>query len=103
MFPAERNNSRQSVMAHIEDSRQPAWEMAPIRTQRHLPRRLGGISWREATFVAALAASASVIVLALQRRGPMPRQARTLPSFAPADRTLAAASPAVLGATPERR
>ena len=90
-------------MTQIEDSRPAPWETAPIGADRHAPRLLGRLTWRQATLAGALAAAAGGVALALRRHGPMPRQPRALPSFAPADRTLAAASPAVLGTTPQRR
>jgi len=90
-------------MTQIEDSRPAPWQTAPIRSDRHPPRFLARLTWRETAFAGALAAAAGGLALAFSRRGPVARQPRALPSFAPADRTLAAASPAVLGATPQRR
>ena len=90
-------------MAHIEESRQAPWETAIVRPVLDPPRLLRGLTWRETAFMGALAAVAGGLAIALRRRGPVARQPRALPRFAPADRTLAAASPAVLGATPQRR
>jgi hypothetical protein len=100
--PADPRSVEQSVMTQIEDSRQAPWQTAPIRGDRHPPRLLRSLTWRETAFAGALAAVAGGLAIAF-RRGPVARQPRALPSFAPADRTLAAASPAVLGATPQRR
>jgi len=90
-------------MAHIEESRQAPWETAIVRPVLDPPRWLRRLTWRETAFMGALAAVAGGLAIALRRRGPVARQPRALPRFAPADRTLAAASPAVLGATPQRR
>jgi (S)-mandelate dehydrogenase len=90
-------------MARIEESRQAPWETAIVRPERNSPRLLRRLTWRETAFMGALAAVAGGLAIALRRRGPVARQPRALPSFAPADRTLAAASSAVLGATPQRR
>ena len=94
---------RHPVMAHIEGSRQAPWETAIVRPARDPPRWLRGLTWRETAFMGALAALAGGLAIAFGRRGPVARQPRALPGFAPADRTLAAASPAVLGMTPQRR
>jgi (S)-mandelate dehydrogenase len=58
-------------------------------------------AWRSAANVAALAMSAAA--LALAARGSSGGSRRAPPSFAPADRTLAWASPAVLANNPQRR
>src|SRR5437588_12219164 len=98
-----RPGCKASRMAHLEDSRQAPWETAIVRPERNSPRLLRRLTWRETAFMGALAAVAGGLAIALRRRGPVARQPRALPSFAPADRTLAAASPAVLRATPQRR
>src|SRR5437763_7395848 len=90
-------------MAHIEESRQAPWETAIVRPVLDPPLLLRGLTWRETAFMGALAAVAGGLAIAFGRRGPVARQPRALPSFAPADKTLAAASPAVLGMTPQRR
>ena len=88
-------------MTHIEDARQAPWKTAAVRGPTP-PRLLGGLTWRGAALAGAFAV-ASGLAIAARRRGSLLRQGRALPRFAPADKTLAAASPAMLAGTPERR
>src|SRR5207248_10469710 len=95
------DHSRRSAMAHIDDAQQAPWKAAAVRGPTP-PRLLGGLTWRGAALARAFAV-ASGLAIAVRRRGSVLRQGRALPRFAPADRILAAASPAVLAGTPERR
>ena len=60
-----------------------------------------GPAWRTGAALAALGVAGTA--LALARRSEVGRGPRTAPGFAPADRTLAWASPAVLAGNPKRR
>jgi (S)-mandelate dehydrogenase len=66
------------------------------------PRRVPAVS-RTQLAVGALALAAGAVALARLRPGPVPVRGRVPPGFAPADRNLGNASPAVLGGSPKRR
>src|SRR5438270_9405552 len=66
------------------------------------PRRVPTPS-RTQLAVGALALAAGAVAMARLRPGPAPVRGRVPPGFAPADRNLANASPAVLGDSPKRR
>ncbi len=57
--------------------------------------------WQGGAALAALGVAASALAVVNRRR--VPRGGRVGPAFAPVDKTLAWASPAVLGASPQRR
>ena len=90
-------------MDQIEQMPMPTTAPEPARPAT-APNGVDGsnrISWPGGAAVAALAMSAGA--LALAARGSSRSSWRAPPSFAPADRTLAWASPAVLANNPQRR
>ena len=78
-------------------------ELAPTAALRHFTEAHGRdrTGWRSATALAVLATVLSVLALTNRRNISLGR--RTRPPSTPMDRTLASASPAVVGGSPQRR